>query len=66
MVTVQIALLCCDVAYFGRWVQMLQMNILPTEDGDGTFLEIAMRNNKKTLFVCPFGNVHQISVHDSL
>lgn len=65
MVTVQIVLFCCDVAYFGRWVQMLQMNILPSEDGDSTFLETAMRNNKKTLFLCLAGNVHQISVHDS-
>jgi len=66
MVTLQIALLGCDVVYFGRWVQTLQMNILPSEDGDSTFLEIAMRNNKKALFVCSVGNVHQISVHDSL
>jgi len=65
-VTLQIALLGCDVAYFGRWVQTLQMNILASEDEDSTFLEIAMRNNKKALFVCSVGNPHQISVHDSL
>jgi len=47
-------------------VQVLQMNILPAEDGDSTFLEIAMRNSKTTLFVCSVGNVRQISVHDSL
>jgi hypothetical protein len=33
------------------------MKILPPEDGESTFFETVMRNNKKALFVCFVGHI---------